>query len=159
MKRLLLAVLLVLAALPLVHAQTAPDPGPTYVVGTGITYDYYGKTGFASTTTVALKVTGGLYQITTLDLTRDTSVMKAGVGYTLIKNGRWSLMGLGDAGGATGSGPTLLSASGGMALSYDVGSLLTKGKSSFYIIGGGRANHLASLPIAPTFTISFGKGL
>lgn len=132
---------------------------PQYYVGSGAVYDYYGKTGFAGITSFAARIsTSSVYSYSTLEMSRDQSALRTGAGYLFINQGNWSLMALGDAGVATGSGPTLGSFSGGGFLNYDIGARLTEGKQHFFISVGGRVLNTSSQGPQPIFTILFGKG-
>ncbi len=146
-----------------VMAQTSTPFLPSYVPLAGISYDYYGKTGFAAQTTVAVKVTNQastvpLYSFSTLDLTRDAAVLRTGAAYILLQQGRWSIVGLGDAGLATGVGPALGAFSGGGFLAYDVGARVSGDKSHFYIAFGGRVLNITSQTVQPIYTITLGPG-
>jgi hypothetical protein len=167
---LLLAVLAVAGFGQTVTGQ-APPPffpvpfSPQYVVAQGVTYDYYGKTGFASSTEVRAAVPGAsnLYFSTVLEMTRTQAILRPGAAFRLLQNGNWGLWALGDAGLATGSGQTGASFSGGGFLSYDIGSRLTKGAQHFYIDVGGRllknnVNPDGSTGTQPILTVTFGKG-
>lgn len=149
-----------------VVAPVAPATGtfvPQYYVGTGISYDYYGKTGFAATSSFGILTSSSvpLYSFTTLELTSQTATVRTGAAYLFKQAGNFNLVALGDAGLATGSGPTLGSFSGGGFLLYDVGSRLTKGVQHFYVGGGGKVLALtggAAGGVNPVFELTFGKG-
>ena len=139
------------------RAQGSTAFVPSYYVGTGVTYDYYGKTGFAASTEFAAKVSGTVYSYTTLELTASTATLRTGAAYLFSQTGLWSLLALGDAGLATGQGPTLGSFSGGGFVFYDIGSKVTKGVDHFYIGVGGRIISTGANP-QPIFEVTFGKG-
>ena len=162
MKRLILMIVFILMALPLA-AQTPAPFVPSYFTLAGISYDYYGKTGFAAQTTFGAKITSAenkfpLYSFSTLELTRDIATLRTGAAYAFYQQGNWSLVGLGDAGLATGTGATLGTYSGGGFLAYDVGGKVTKGNSHFYVAFGGRVLNITSQTVQPIFTITFGPG-
>lgn len=156
MSRLYLALLVCLLAIVPAHAQTPFQP--TYYVGTGVTYDYYGPSGFAANTEFAAKVSGQVYSYSTVELTRTQASLRTGAGYLFFQQGNWLLIALGDAGLTTGSGPTLGSFSTGGLIGYDIGSKLTKGQSHFYLGVGGRLLNITSQTVQPIFSITLGKG-
>lgn len=146
---------------PPVATNTGGNFQPAYYVGGGVVYDYYGKTGFAANTEVAVRLgsTSRFYSYTTIELARDTSTLRTGGAYLFYQSGNWSLMGLGDAGLANGAGlPVLGSLSSGGFISYDIGNKVTKGASHFYVGFGGRYVQTASLGSQPVAIITFGKG-
>lgn len=134
---------------------------PAYFVGAGITYDYYGKTGFAANTDIGIRIgSTNIYSYTTLELATTTSTLRTGAAYLFYQTGNWSLLALGDAGLATSTSSLALgSFSGGGLMLYDVGNKVTKGSSHFYIGVGGRFIQTASLGSQPVFVLTFGKGL
>lgn len=133
---------------------------PAYYIGTGATYDYYGKTGIAANTEIGIRIgSTNVYSYTTLELTLATSTLRTGAAYLFYQTGNWSLMALGDAGlSASSANPTLGSFSGGGLVLYDVGARVTKGASHFYIGAGGRLVSTTSLGQQPIASITFGKG-
>ncbi len=155
---------MLLFALP-AHAQTPAPFLPAYYVGTGVTYNYYGGTGFAANTVFAAQANllnsampKNLYSYSTLELTKTQAVLRSGAGYIFFNQGNWSMVALGDGGLATGSGPTLGSFSGGGFLNYDIGARLTKGAQHLYIGLGGRLITMSSLGVQPIPMITIGKG-
>jgi len=121
----------------------APPFQPQYYIGTGVTYDYYGPTGFAANTEFGVRVgNGDTYSYSTLELTRTQATIRTGAAYAFLKQGRWLGLGLGDAGLATGTGVMLGSFSGGGLLGYDI---------------GGRIISTGGQTVQPIFTITLGK--
>lgn len=132
---------------------------PQYYVATGVTYDYYGKTGFAANTELGIRIgTTTLYSYTTLELTSTVATVRTGAAKILFQSGDFSYVLLGDAGLATGSGTTAGSFSAGGFLMYDIGSKVTHGASHEYIGAGGRFVTIAGVANQPIFEITFGKG-
>lgn len=162
--KILIAILFGLVCAPYAVAQAGNAGGatpafqPSYYVGSGVSFDYYGGSGFAANTEFAAKVTGPVYSYTTIEMTRTQATLRTGAGYLFFQQGNWSLLGLGDAGLATGSGPTLGSFSGGGYVAYDVGSKITKGASHFYVAVGGRLLTITSQTVQPIVSVTFGKG-
>lgn len=132
---------------------------PSYYVGSGVSYDYYGKTGFAASTDFAARIgTTNYFSYTSLELTPQTATLQTGAAYLFFQSGYWNLVALGAAGLTTGTGVTLGSFTGGGFLAYDIGSRLTKGTSHLYVAIGGRLLNITSATVTPIMTISFGKG-
>lgn len=147
------------------HAQSAAAPSnvanflPAYYVGTGATFDYYGKTGFAANTEIGIQIKGGpVYSYSTLELTSTTATLRTGALYVFDQSGNFSLGALGDAGLATGQGPTLGAFSGGLMVFYDIGARVTKGVQHFYIGAGARVLQLSGQAVQPIASVTFGKG-
>lgn len=140
------------------YAQTPAPFIPDYVVGTGVSYDYYGKTGFAANTEIGIHVKGGTFSYTSLEMTATTATLRTGAAIIAKQVGYWALIGLADAGLATGSGSTVGSFSGGALISYDVGARVTKGVQHFYINVGARVLALTGTNVNPIFEITFMKG-
>lgn len=158
-------------------AQTPAPPAPAtsnvsqyipqYFVGTGVAFDYYGKTGFAAQTEFAAngcfltntcdKGLSKVFSFTTIELTAQQATMRTGAAYIFLNQGNWYLIGLGDAGLATGSGPTLGSFSGGGFIGYDIGSKISKGASHFLIAFGGRVIAITSQAVQPVPSFILGK--
>lgn len=150
--------LLFLLSLASLKAQTNVSAfQPQYFVGTGVSFDYYGKSGFAASTEFAARVSGPYYSFTTIELTRDVAVLRTGAAYLFFQQGNWVMIALGDAGLQTGTGPTLGSFSGGGFLAYDIGNKLSKGASHFYIAVGGRLLNVTSQTVQPIATFILGK--
>lgn len=145
---------------PPVTTNTGGSFQPAYYIGTGATYDYYGKTGFAANTEVGIRIgSTNVYSYSTLQLTLATSTLRTGAAYMFYQTGNWSLLALGDAGLSTSSAsPALGSFSGGGIVMYDVGARVTKGLDHFYIGVGGRYVATSTLGQQPIATITFGKG-
>lgn len=165
-KLLILGALLFSVSAPM-QAQVTPSAPflPSYYVGSGVTYNYYGGTGFAANTVFAAQsnlinssLPKNLYSYSTLELTRAQAVLRTGAGYVFFNQGYWSLVALGDGGLATGSGPTLGSFSGGGFLDYDIGAKLSKGASHLYLGFGGRVITMSSYGVQPIPMITVGKG-
>ncbi|MES2136114.1 MAG: hypothetical protein V4502_03515 [Pseudomonadota bacterium] len=151
-------VLLALAMSVPARAQTPAPFQPQYYLGTGITYDYYGPTGFAANTEFGARVSGDVYSYSTLELTRTVATIRTGAAYAFMKQGRWLALALGDAGLASGAGQPLLgSFSGGGMLAYDIGAKLTHETSHFYIGVGGRVISTGGQTVQPIFAITLGK--
>lgn len=139
------------------HAQSTFVP--QYYVATGVTYDYYGKTGFAANTELGIRIgTTSIYSYTTLELTSTIATIRTGAAKILFQSGNFGFVVLGDAGLASGSGSTTGSFSGGGFLMYDVGSKVTKGSDHLYIGIGGRSLAISGSSVQPIFEITFGKG-
>ena len=131
---------------------------PSYYVGTGVSYDYYGKTGFAASTDFAARIgTTNYYSYTSLQLTPQTATLTTGAAYLFFQQGNFDLVALGTAGLTTGTGVTLGSFTGGGFLAYDIGSRLSKGTDHFFVAVGGRLLNITSATVTPILTISFGK--
>jgi hypothetical protein len=170
MKKLFVCLILFVLVCAFGFAQAVPiaPPGtgtavvflPQYYVGFGSTYDYYGATGFASNAQFGIRASSTLplYSYTTMEFTSKKSTVRTGAAYVFYQVGNFNLIGLGDAGLSTGSGPTLGSFSGGGMLLYDVGARVTKGGQHFYVGGGGRMLQTATLGPQPVFEFTFGKG-
>jgi hypothetical protein len=132
---------------------------PSYYVATGVTYDYYGKSGFAANTELGIRIgQSSIFSYTTLELTQQTATIRTGAAKILFQSGNFGFILLGDAGLASGSGQTVGSFSGGGFLMYDIGSRVTKGLDHFYIGLGGRSLVLSGNTVQPIFEITFGKG-
>lgn len=132
---------------------------PSYYVATGVTYDYYGKSGFAANTELGIRVgQTSIFSYTTLELTSTVATIRTGAAKILFQSGNFGFIALGDAGLATGNGSTLGSFSGGGFLMYDIGSRVTKSIDHFYIGVGGRGLSFTGTTVKPIFEITFGKG-
>lgn len=132
---------------------------PTYFVGAGSSYDYYGKGGLIPNTSFGIRIAStGIYSYTTIDLGRTTATFRTGAAFIFYQVGNWSLMGLGDAGLASTSGSsTLGSYSGGGFVLYDIGNRSNSG-NHFYIGLGGRLVQTSTQGKEPVLAITFGKG-
>ncbi len=149
------AALLLLALTIAAPAQFVPQ----YVVGTGVSWDYYGGAGFSGSTDFAARVgQSNVYSFTSLDLTSKQASLRSGAAYTFFNQCYWSLTALGNAGLATGSGPTLGSFTAGGFIAYDIGAKLTKNVEHFYIAVGGRLLNITSQTVQPIFTVTLGRG-
>jgi hypothetical protein len=160
-KALGIVALALLFGLTPLQAQTPPDPAPVwqpqYFVGTGITYDYYGPTGFAANTEFAALLKGNTYSYSTLELTRAQATVRTGAAYMFYNANHWSLFGLVDGGIATGTGPTLGSFSGGGFGGYDLGGKLTKDITHLFIGAGVRLINTSGQTTQPIFGFIIGK--
>jgi hypothetical protein len=131
---------------------------PSYLVGSGISYDYYGKTGFALQQTFAAKVTKGLYSYSTLTNTRDQAAISTGASYCPMQSGNVSMCMLGTAGVLSGSGePVLGQFTGGGVMMYDIGNKLKSGHH-YYIVGGVSILGVMSQVVKPIYGIGFAAG-
>ena len=146
-----------------------------YRIGAGVSYDYYGKTGFASIMDIDARAsaTSNAWYHMTLEMTTTQAVLKPGVEYEITKSGYWGLSAFGDAGLASGGGVTLGAFSTGGKLSYDFGSKLSKGASHYYVEFAVKVNYLTgggtttvsaagvsttSSPVQPIYSVLFTKG-
>jgi hypothetical protein len=135
-----------------------PQFKPAYLVGSGISYDYYGKTGFALQQTFAAKVTNGLYSYSTLTNTQSQAAISTGAAYTVTQSGNWSISLLGTAGLLSGSGtPVLGQFTGGGVMMYDIGARL-KSSHHYYVVGGVSILGVTSQVIKPIYGIGFSAG-
>lgn len=160
MKKILL---LILGAASL-FAQSTPDVpkpwSPQYIVATGISFDYYGKSGFAALTSFGFKplATSNAMSFTTLEMTAQTATIRTGGGYPIMQQGNWSIIVLGDGGISTGTGqPTLASLSGGGFVTYDICAKITKGLSHCGLAGGARILTNVSQGVNPVGEFLFTK--
>lgn len=138
-------------------AQNSAPWQPQYFIGTGVTYDYYGTSGFAANTELGLLVKPPMYSYSTIELTRTVATLRTGAAWMFLQQGRWIGLALGDGGLATGSGVTLGSFSGGGILGYDVGGRLTKDTSHFYVGGALRIISTGGQTVQPIFSLILGK--
>lgn len=175
--RFFVAALLVLASVAM--AQTAGPPAAPaqdqYRIGAGVSYDYYGKTGFASLVDIDARTSANsnIWYHVALEMTPQQAILKPGAEYGLVQSGYWGLSLFGDAGLATGSGATLGAFSGGGKLSYDFGARLSKGASHYYVEFAAKVNYIsgtgtttpstsgtptANSAVQPVFSVVFTKG-
>lgn len=139
--------------------QPVSDALPAYFVGSGVTFDYYGGSGFAGTTNIALRIADSqAYNWSSIELTPKTATLRTGAAFIQAISGNWILGGLADAGVATGSGSTLASFSGGGFIGYDFGAHLTKGRQHFYALAIVRLLSTATLGPQPVYGVVIGKG-
>ena len=145
---------------PPVATTTAAGFQPAYYVGAGSTYDYYGKTGFAAETNLAVRIgSTNVYSFSTMELGVTQATLRTGLAYLTYQNGNWAIVLIADAGLSTGSGITLGSVSGGPLILYDIGAKVSKGTSHAYIGVGMKMIQTASLGNQPAMVLTFGKGL
>lgn len=142
----------------------------TYRVGTGISYDYYGKTGFAASLDVDARVssTSHVFYHVSLDMTSLQAVLRPGVEYEMFNSRNWNGSLFGDAGVSNGTGAVLGAFSGGGKLGYNIGNKMSKGKSNYYIEFTCKLLYISGLPsvslpatavgVQPIFGIHFTKG-
>jgi hypothetical protein len=131
---------------------------PSYLVGSGISYDYYGKTGFALQQTFAAKVKEGLYSYSTLTNTQAQAAISTGASFCPLQSGNVTLCGLGTAGLLSGSGsPVLGQFTGGGVLMYDIGARL-KSSHHYYVVGGVSILGITSQVVKPVYGIGFAAG-
>ena len=148
------------------QARAQTDFVPQYFTLGGVSYDYYGGSGFAGVTVFGAKLTPTsegkpgfpVYSITTIELTKDIATARTGLSYVFFQDGNWALAGLGDAGATTGSGQTLGSFSGGGSISFDIGGKLTGNKSHFFISPAVRVLNITGKTVQPIYEIMFGPG-
>jgi hypothetical protein len=155
------------------QAQTAA--ADQYRAGGGVSYDYYGKTGFASLLDIDARTApaSNIWYHVALEMTQQQAILKPGAEYDLVKSGYWGVALFGDAGLATGSGATLGAFSGGGKLSYDFGARLSKGASHYYAEFAVKINYITGTgtavaapngtvttnsPAQPVFSVAFSKG-
>ena len=153
------ALLALLFALPLV-AQSFE--APQYYLGASASYDYYGKTGIAASTDVAVRMgQSKVYSFSSIDLPRSklgTPNVRTGLATILAQRGNFAVVVFGNAGIATVSTSLLGSVGAGAFIAYDLGSRLTKGTSHFYLTLGERILNITSQSITPAFTVGLGLG-
>ena len=149
--------LLALAVLP-ITAQTLPFQ-PSYLVGSGVSYDYYGKTGFAVQSAFAARIgTTKLYSYSDLANTSTTASINTGAAYCFAGTANISLWALGTAGLISGSGsPILGQFQGGGMMMYDVGNRLKPG-NHYYVVGGVSVQNIASVTVRPIYFVGFAAG-
>lgn len=177
-----LVLVLMAAALP---AQTVPVATPVaaavatigdqYRVGAGVSYDYYGKTGFATLVDIDARTAANsnIWYHVSLEMTAQQAVLKPGAEYELVRSGNWGIALFGDAGLATGSGATLGAFAGGGKVTYDFGSKLTQGASHYYAEFAAKVTYLSGTggsvtsstgvvttqsAVQPVFSLVFTKG-
>jgi len=150
-----------------IGAQTTPD---SYRVGSGISYDYYGKTGFAALLDVDARIapSSNVFYHLTMEMTPQQATLRPGAEYEFYNSGNWSIGLFGDAGLATGTGATLGSLSGGGKLGYNIGRRVSNGLSSYYVTFACKVLYTAGQPsttlpvtpvgVLPVFSILFSKG-
>jgi hypothetical protein len=144
-----------------------PQFKPAYLVGSGISYDYYGKTGFALQQTFAAqsskvlpdsKFTENMYSYWTLTNTQSQSAISTGIIYNVMQNGNWSLGLMGTAGLLSGSNAPILSQfTGGGVMMYDIGARL-KSSHHYYVVGGVSILGVTSQVVKPIYGIGFAAG-
>lgn len=135
-------------------AQDAPF-SPQYLVGTGITYDYYGATGFAANHVFAVKLSGSLpiYSWTAIANTKTTASISTGAAYTFLQKGDISAVALGTAGLVTGEATPILGqfTAGGLLL-YDLGHRLKPTSTThYYLVGGVSLLNITSRTVQPVY--------
>ena len=153
MKKILALLIVVVGGL---MAQTLDEP--SYVIGSGVSYNYYGKTGFALQQTFAAKVSTHIYSYSTLSNTSTTSAVSTGASYCPLTTGFTTICFLGTAGVLGGSGgPTLGQFTGGGTIMYDIGQKLKSGHH-YYIVGGLVIQNVTSQTVNPIYGIGFAAG-
>jgi hypothetical protein len=163
MKAIIISLLLSVGLIGQVVSPSTPSPTvftPAYLVGSGISYDYYGKTGFALEQTFAARLTSTskVYSFSTLANTQSQAAISTGAAYNFVQNGNWSLTALGTAGLTSGSGsPTLGQFTAGGTIMYDIGARL-KSTNHYYIVGGVSILNVTSQTVKPIYGIGFAAG-
>ena len=140
---------------------------PAYLVGSGITYDYYGKTGFALQQTFAAqsskilpdnKFTENIYSYWTLINTQSQAAISSGIILNVMQSGNWSIGLMGTAGLLSGSNAPILSQfTGGGVMMYDIGNRL-KSSHHYYVVGGVSILGITSQIVKPVYGIGFAAG-
>lgn len=162
----------VFAGVAFAQTATTSNAVDMYRIGAGVSYDYYGKTGFAALTDIDARTspTSNIWYHVALEMTQQQAILKPGAEYELVHSGLWSMSLFGDVGLATGTGATLGAFSGGGKLAYDFGSRLTKGASHYYVEFCVKANYISgqpsttttpittNTPVQPVFSVVFTKG-
>jgi hypothetical protein len=137
---------------------------PSYYVGLGGAWDYYGHTGAQASTDLAIRINDSqLYSFSSIDLPRRTSAqlpnMRTGIAWVLGTRGALSLVSFASGGVATGRDSILGAVGAGTILLYDIGGKLTRGKSHLYLSVGERILSITSVSVTPVLTIGIGVGL
>lgn len=151
-------------------AQTATaNYIPSMVIGSGVVYDYYGKTGFALQQSFALRVcsltnsctdkSANLYSFSTLTNNRDTSSITTGAAFCPFVQGYLSVCVLGTAGLAgISSSPVLGQFTFGGTLQYDIGAFI-KTSHHIYIQGSLTGfNTTSQVTLKPLYGLGFALG-
>src|SRR5271169_6237404 len=148
-------------------AQTAPFQ-PSYVVGAGVLYNYWGRTigtvpapGFSGDNTFGARLgSTNVYSYSSINLTAQTAAFSTGAAYVFKQSGNWSLAAIGTAGLVTGSGSAILGQfmAGGMVF-YDIGQRLKPGTSAhYYIVGRVNLMNVTSQTVQPVYGIGLAAG-
>jgi hypothetical protein len=143
-------------------AAPAATTLPSYFAETGLSYDYYGKTP-ASTTGFGVRIgASNAYSVTDIDTPiaqpgSSYATLRTGIEYHMSVAGRWEFIGMGAAGATTNGSTTTSTFSGGAAASYDVGSLLTRGKINLPLVFEFRMVAITAAQVKPTYSLQFRK--
>lgn len=158
-------VLIVAATAAPALAQTDP-PGapalPSYFVEAGLSYDYYGRVP-AETTGFGLRIgASNAFSVTDIDAAiaqagTTCATLRTGLEYHLSVSGRWEFIGLGSVGATTNGSTTTANFTGGVAVSYDLGNLLSKGKVNLPAVFQYRITVITATQVKPTYGVEFRK--
>jgi hypothetical protein len=135
---------------------------PQYYIGASASYDYYGHSGAAASTDVAIRLgQSNVYSYSSIDLPRQKSqlpTVRTGLGVILATRGNSAVVIFGNTGAAFTSGNLLGSVGAGAFVAYDLGSRLSKGVNHFYFTVGERILDITSKSITPAFEVGVGIG-
>ena len=129
---------------------------------TGISLDYFAQT-MASTTGFGVRI-GSSNALSVTDI--DTPIAQPGVNYATLRTAieyhvaaskLWEFMGLGGVGITTNGSTSLASFAGGAAVSFDIGSWLSKGKFSLPVLAQMRIVAITASQVKPTYGFLFRK--
>lgn len=120
--RFVLIALLVFALAAPAAAQTEPEP--TYWIASGAGFNRFADPQTHGWLSLGVRVSGGYYSFSTVDMTSRVATMRTGVARLLSREGRLTLIGLVDAGVAGGGEEFGAAFSGGAIVAYDLGRLL-----------------------------------
>lgn len=149
-------------------AQAAPVPACdtaltyNYFAESGISYNYYLKSP-AVTTGFGLRIgCSNTFSVTDVDTTLGVANttyanLRTGLEYHVSVAGNTEFIALGAVGVISNGTTTAASFAGGIALSYDIGKLLTKGKLSLPLAFQYRMTMLTATEVQPTYSIMFRK--
>lgn len=136
-----------------------PSSQPSYILGAGVSYDYYGKQP-AVLTTFAARVADSTYSLTSIETGtqagQTAASLRTGIMRLLTQPGNWTLFVLGDGGITVNGGATLGNFSGGGGLAYDIGSRV-KAAGHLYLTGIVRLTDITSQQVKPVYEFEIGK--
>lgn len=147
----LILALFLLAGQCMAQVQEAPQ----YVLGAGAGFQTYSDRIVQGWMTAAVRVAERTYSITTVDMTVERASVRTGMGYVLVQQGPWRLIGLGDVGIASGGGHAGGAYSAGGSLFYDI-SRWTRVDGT-YAVGAVRVFGSSVASVRPLFEFGISK--
>lgn len=143
-------------------SSSASTPAYGYFGEIGGSYDYYGHAP-AATVGFGVRI-GDSKTILVTDVDTPLGPQAAGFStiretmeYHVVQTGNWELLGFGAVGATTNGSTAVASFAGGAGVSYDIGSLLSKGKLHLPAVFQVRLGAITGTQVKPTYGLMFRK--